>query len=93
MRYVIAYDVPKNKVRARVAKLLEGEGYRVQGSVFECSLSATELEGLIRKLRLLLRQDSGADVRVYSLCRGCYSRSVGIGRLEEGAGGPRWKVF
>ncbi|MDU9047763.1 MAG: CRISPR-associated endonuclease Cas2 [Candidatus Electrothrix sp. Rat3] len=38
-RYVIAYDISNQRERSRVSKTLSGYGFRVQKSVFECSLS------------------------------------------------------
>ncbi len=39
-KYVIAYDISNQRERNRVSKILCGYGFRVQKSVFECSLSA-----------------------------------------------------
>ncbi|XOF33089.1 MAG: CRISPR-associated endonuclease Cas2 [Candidatus Electrothrix sp. YB6] len=39
-RYVIAYDISSQRERSRVSKVLTEYGFRVQKSVFECSLSA-----------------------------------------------------
>ncbi len=39
-KYVIAYDISNQRERSRVSKILTGYGFRVQKSVFECSLSA-----------------------------------------------------
>lgn len=39
MTYVISYDIESNKIRTKLAKLLEGYGVRIQYSVFECNLS------------------------------------------------------
>ncbi|MCI5224978.1 MAG: CRISPR-associated endonuclease Cas2 [Candidatus Electrothrix sp. AR4] len=38
-KYVIAYDISDQRERNRVSKVLTGYGFRVQKSVFECSLS------------------------------------------------------
>lgn len=40
--YLISYDIADDKRRARVASYLEGQGDRVQYSVFFCDLSAVE---------------------------------------------------
>lgn len=40
-RYVIAYDISNQRERNRVSRILTGYGFRVQKSVFECSLSAS----------------------------------------------------
>ena len=36
--YVISYDISENKIRNKVAKILEGYGKRIQYSVFECDI-------------------------------------------------------
>ena len=40
--YLVSYDVSDDKRRARLAKLLEGEGDRVQYSVFFCDCNPAE---------------------------------------------------
>jgi CRISPR-associated protein Cas2 len=42
-RFCITYDIADDKRRSKVAKLLEGEGDRVQFSVFLCDLDKREL--------------------------------------------------
>ncbi len=39
MLYLISYDIPIDKRRLAIARMLEGSGQRVQRSVFECDLS------------------------------------------------------
>jgi len=48
--YIAAYDVTENKERERVAKVLEGFGFRVQRSVFELRLTRRQQEELLAKL-------------------------------------------
>lgn len=48
--YVVTYDIPSDKRRQKVAKLLEGYGRRVQYSVFECLLSEVKYEELQKRL-------------------------------------------
>jgi CRISPR-associated protein Cas2 len=38
MRVVVSYDISDDKRRRKVAQIMEGYGYRVQYSVFECDL-------------------------------------------------------
>ncbi len=54
-KYVIAYDISDQRERNRVSKVLTGYGFRVQKSVFECSLSPggkTKMEAELEKLDL-----------------------------------------
>lgn len=72
MFIVVCYDIPDNQRRARVGKVLEGFGARVQKSVFECDLEPKHLEKLKQKLGKLLRGED--TVRYYYLCRECLTR-------------------
>jgi len=80
MCYVIAYDIPDDRRRTKVHKLLLGFGKWTQYSLFECFLSRKELVLLRSKLaeHLVAKQDS---VRFYPLCASC------LGKVET-VGGP-----
>lgn len=81
MLYVVAYDIPSNKRRKKVADLLEGYGKRVQYSVFECVLSERKYLELQERLRprVILEEDS---VRFYPLSRHT------LGQVEVWGGVP-----
>jgi len=78
MLYVVSYDIPDDRRRARVHSALTGFGTWVQYSVFECFLD--------RKQRLLLearlleeihqRQDT---IRIYGLCGTCLQKVEVLG--------------
>jgi CRISPR-associated protein Cas2 len=69
MFVVICYDIPSDRRRAKVGKILEGFGARVQKSVFECDLKLPHLQKLKQKLgRVLQDEDS---LRYYYLCAQC----------------------
>lgn len=59
MLTLVAYDISDNKRLARVAKICEDYGVRVQYSVFECRLEETEFEEFW--LELLDRIDERED--------------------------------
>ncbi len=80
--FVIAYDIPDDKRRLRVARLLERYGERVQYSVFEMYLTVAEWQQLQTQLRARLNLEEDG-VRVYRLCRGCARRR------EQWGVGPR----
>jgi CRISPR-associated protein Cas2 len=83
MLYVISYDISVDRRRARVAKLLEGFGQRVQYSVFECDLTESQYAALKRKLQRVLKSDEGDSLRTYRLCATCVKTVV-----VEGNGPP-----
>ena len=76
--YVIAYDIPDDKRRTKVHKLLLGYGKWTQYSLFECFLTRKDLVLLQAKLaqHLVAAQDS---VRFYALCADCVRRVETVG--------------
>ncbi len=66
MLVVVAYDVPCDRRRYRLAKLLSGYGERVQYSVFEAHLDAQGLATLRGKVRKLIAPAEDS-VRFYRL--------------------------
>lgn len=76
--YVIAYDIPDDRRRTKVHKILLGFGKWTQYSLFECFLSRKELVLLRSKLaeHLVEREDS---VRFYPLCANCVERVETVG--------------
>lgn len=70
MLTLVAYDVPDDKRRLRIAKILEDFGTRVQYSVFECHLETRHLERLKKRLSRVA-EDEKDSIRIYRLCRSC----------------------
>lgn len=66
--YVIAYDVPDDKRRKKVADLLEGYGQRVQYSVFECQLSTQQYHDLHSRLKKIIKLQED-NIRFYPLSK------------------------
>ena len=71
--YVISYDIPDNRRRAQLAKILKGFGRRVQYSVFEAHLNRTQYEELKRAVARII-DFSEDSVRYYALCSACTPR-------------------
>ena len=76
--YVIAYDIPSDKRRTKVHKILLGYGKWTQYSLFECFLTRKQLLLLTSKLaeHLEAKEDS---VRFYPLCANCVSKVETVG--------------
>lgn len=68
--YVIAYDIPDDRRRTKIHKILLGFGKWTQYSLFECFLSKKELVLLRSKLAEHLK-DTKDSVRFYPLCAIC----------------------
>lgn len=74
---LISYDIPQNRRRTKVMKLLEGFGEHVQYSVFECRLEDPQVDDLRRRLkRLATKEDS---IRLYFVGQGDVQRIEVLG--------------
>ena len=81
MLYVVSYDIPDDRRRARVHSALTGFGTWVQYSVFECFLDRKQrvlLEARLLK-EIHQRQDT---VRIYGLCGTCMQKVEVLGQGE-----------
>lgn len=80
MCYVVAYDIPSDKRRKKIHKILLGHGKWTQYSLFECFLTRKDLILLQAKLEkhLIATEDS---VRFYPLCANCVRKVETIGGL------------
>lgn len=84
MFIVVCYDIPDDKRRTRLSKALEGFGYRVQKSVFECEVSPQLYEKMQRRVKKIV--NVGEDsVRYYHLCQSCLPKIAiwGLGEVKR----------
>ncbi len=79
--HAIAYDVPNDKRRLKVARLLERYGERVQYSVFEMWLTAEEAETVRRELLGIINEKED-QIRIYRLCEADVRRIAVLGNGE-----------
>ena len=80
MRIVISYDISNDKRRNKIAKLLEGYGYRVQYSVFECDLDHKKLAILKRRLKPYVKGKLEESIRFYPLTKNSAEKATVIGK-------------
>lgn len=71
MQILITYDVTTETLEGRrrlrkVARACKNVGQRVQLSVFECTVTETQFEELLRKLPMLINEEEDS-LRVYRL--------------------------
>ncbi|MBX3057907.1 MAG: CRISPR-associated endonuclease Cas2 [Anaerolineae bacterium] len=67
MRVIVSYDISDDKRRRKVATIMEGYGYRVQYSVFECDLTAQQFRKLKGELRPYIKTKEMESIRFYPL--------------------------
>ncbi len=77
--YIVSYDISNDKLRNKIAKLLEGYGRRVQYSVFECEISGKHFQRLRGELAELMTGSEDAGIRIYTLCGKCEKKILIIG--------------
>ncbi|BAB72340.1 CRISPR-associated endonuclease Cas2 [Anabaena sp. FACHB-709] len=65
--YLVCYDIPDDKRRTKLAKLIEQRCQRVQYSVFECPLEESVLNYQLEKRWLPILKLSEDSLRVYPL--------------------------
>lgn len=87
MRYLISYDIPDDKVRDKIVRYLEGFAFRLQYSVFTCTVSAKEAKKIWRDLLDIAAQSEIGNVLMVSLCKSCEKNLWISGKpLEEEKG-------
>ena len=84
MFVVVCYDIPDDKRRSRVRKILEGYGYRVQKSVFECEVTG-QLNAKMRSRVTRVIDPADDSVRYYILCQNCLQniQISGLGEVQR----------
>ena len=70
---VITYDLPNDRRRTKLHKLLEDYGTPVQYSVFECLVTSKELAELKKRVKRVIKPRLD-QVRYYHLCASCQKR-------------------
>ena len=79
MFIVVAYDIPDNKLRTRLFKLLKRFGQPVQFSVFECILTHAQFDQMRAEVAKLVDGEENS-VRYYDICEDCHRRVTTIGK-------------
>lgn len=82
---IIAYDIPNDRRRTRIANTILGYGGRIQGSVYEVWITEQQYERLWAAIHRLTKD--GDRVRAYQLCTACVPRIRSLG-MEEPAWNP-----
>lgn len=78
MHVVVAYDIPEDKRRTKIHKILKSYGQWMQFSLFECNLTDTQYTKLRNRLSKLIKPEQDS-VRFYFLCACCHNKVERIG--------------
>ena len=80
---LIIYDISDNRKRAKMAKMLEGFGVRVQKSAFESIMKQSEYKRLLKQVEELINEQNDY-LRIYRLSGNTEIKTWGkIGKTEE----------
>ena len=71
--WIISYDISNPKRLRKIAKFLEGYGYRIQHSVFQVKGSDRDLERL--KWELTKRIEMEDSIYYFRLCNSCREKA------------------
>jgi CRISPR-associated protein Cas2 len=88
--FAVVYDISDDKERAQVDKLLKGFGFRVQKSVFECTMDRKGKEDLLSKLRSLNLKTG--FIKIYRLEYSSNQDTVGEKKSRSIDEGPAFVV-
>jgi CRISPR-associated protein Cas2 len=82
--YLVSYDIPDDRRRTRLAKIIKDFGDRVQYSVFECNLDGNLLDAMIARIEKTIDQKEDS-VRIYTICSSCERviRIIGTGEVTK----------
>ena len=72
---VVAYDIKEDRKRARVSKILEKYGIRVNFSVFECMFTDIQLLQVQEKIKKILDKRSDTVI-YYPICVNWYTKII-----------------
>ena len=84
MKYFICYDIPEDKIRAKVAKYLESVAIRVQRSVFLCDANEFMADIVKETVDDMTSESEGRRLMVIPVCAACESKIWQRGsKIEE----------
>ena len=83
MRFLVCYDLSSDRIRAKVAKHMEGKAHRIQYSVFLFKGTEKEAKELRAELLALTENDEGRGLFMAPLCEACAARIWQVGRMRE----------
>lgn len=81
--FAIAYDITDDAERRKVDKILQGFGFRVQKSVFECKLTRADQRAVITALEGVGLQTG--SIKIYRVYGGTKARVVGQPMVDHDA--------
>lgn len=82
MYFIVAYDVPEDKRRTKIHKILKSYGHWVQYSLFECDLTEAQYAKLRARLQKWMKPDEDR-ISFVPLCACCQGKIERIGAAPD----------
>lgn len=89
---IVAYDIPVDKRRARIAALLQSWGNRIQYSVFVCTVGDDQVSILHDEVNRLIDPDQDS-IYIIRQCKMCWTGLTSLGQGEPPRPETYWGVF
>lgn len=74
-KWLAVYDIPDDRRRQRVARILDGYGKRVQYSAFEVVTRGDHFQRMVRRLQTALDEKQD-NLRLYPACENCARKVI-----------------
>lgn len=78
---LIIYDIVENRKRVKLAKLLQGYGFRIQKSAFEAVLTKKKYKKLLQELAPFGNEED--SIRVYKIIGKGQVTNIGAEKVNE----------
>lgn len=78
MRYIVSYDIQKDKIRRIISEILSEYGVRIQYSVFECDLTDKKAAILKNKISPFISKKTDS-VFFIPFCGKCEKKRFSVG--------------
>ena len=86
MKYLVCYDIQENRIRNKVAKLLESHAMRIQYSVFLGDFTENEAKALRQELLAITEKSEERTLMMTPICGNCSARMWQVGKHAEEVG-------
>lgn len=83
MKYLVCYDIQENRIRNKVAKLLESHAIRIQYSVFLGDFTENEAKALRQELLAITENSEERTLMMTPICANCSARMWQVGKYKE----------
>ena len=82
MRFIICYDITDDSLRAKIVKILEDYGERIQYSVFEFSVTELIFRRIMDSVNQIINSKEDS-ILVYEMCEADWTKRMFLGVRKD----------